>query len=302
MLGDTLLDYLACSNSPSVLFDHDGSVLYKNRALQRLEWATSALHQLLAYVKDGSCVPSTCVTSRPAIKRRKASHDYSSATTSGADRSIHGTSTAILQSDSSSRPALRRQDDNAQDTLRTGSAVAAAGHLTGAAATSGATTPKPSTNRLEDYPYEGFAFNAFDSVMPNDRIRTLWRITVSVDKRIIAIAQDSETDPFTDLTSEETSSVRQSVPSIERSWRQQTRFQGLTNGGGTMGELIRNFDWSQHPLGAIETWPQARVEMISLLLRCPLPMTAYQEDEAFVIYNDAYIEVLGPHKHPRCTQ
>ena len=205
-----------------------------------------------------------------------------------------------LHSDSNLRPALRRQNNGARDAVQAGSTPLrdAKARIDGAAA-SGATTPRASTNSSEDYTQSSFLL---DSGMPIDHLHTLWRITVSVDKRIVAIAQDSQTDPFTDLTPEEASVVRRSVPTVERPWRQQTRFQGLTNGGGTMGELIRNFDWSQHPLGAIETWPQARVEMISLLLRCPLPMTAYQEDEAFVIYNDAYIEVLGPHKHPRCTQ
>ena len=65
-----------------------------------------------------------------------------------------------------------------------------------------------------------------------------------------------------------------------------------------MGERIRAFDWGSHPLGKIDFWPQARVEMIGMILASPVPMTAYLEDEAYVLYNDAYIQVLGSGKHP----
>lgn len=64
-----------------------------------------------------------------------------------------------------------------------------------------------------------------------------------------------------------------------------------------MGDKIRNFDWDNHPLGGISSWPQARVEMVGLILRSPVPMTAYLEHEAYVVYNDAYIAVLGQTKH-----
>lgn len=64
-----------------------------------------------------------------------------------------------------------------------------------------------------------------------------------------------------------------------------------------MGERVRNFNWSDHALGPIGSWPQARVEMVGLVLRSPVPMTAYLEHPAYVIYNDAYIAVLGQTKH-----
>lgn len=64
-----------------------------------------------------------------------------------------------------------------------------------------------------------------------------------------------------------------------------------------MGERVRNFNWTDHALGPISSWPQARVEMVGLVLRSPVPMTAYLEHPAYVIYNDAYIAVLGQTKH-----
>ncbi|ANP47169.1 hypothetical protein [Candidatus Viadribacter manganicus] len=35
----------------------------------------------------------------------------------------------------------------------------------------------------------------------------------------------------------------------------------LPEGGGEMGERIRAFDWSRHPLGAPETWPDALLRL-----------------------------------------
>src|SRR5580698_7000156 len=42
--------------------------------------------------------------------------------------------------------------------------------------------------------------------------------------------------------------------------------QELTRGGGTLGQLIRAFDWAKTPLGAIEVWPQSLKTVVRMLL------------------------------------
>jgi hypothetical protein len=37
-------------------------------------------------------------------------------------------------------------------------------------------------------------------------------------------------------------------------------------GGGEMGKLIREMDWSRTPLGPIESWPQSLRSSVSMLL------------------------------------
>jgi len=31
----------------------------------------------------------------------------------------------------------------------------------------------------------------------------------------------------------------------------------MVRGGGALGQLVRDFDWTKTPLGAIEEWPQS---------------------------------------------
>ena len=64
-----------------------------------------------------------------------------------------------------------------------------------------------------------------------------------------------------------------------------------------MGELIRLFDWSQTPLGAIETWSQSLRNTVALILNNRFPMLLWWGPDYISIYNDAYIPILGT-KHP----
>ena len=43
-------------------------------------------------------------------------------------------------------------------------------------------------------------------------------------------------------------------------------------GGGEMGKLIREMDWSKTPLGPIESWPQSLKTSILLTLNSRYPM------------------------------
>ncbi|HEY3840718.1 MAG TPA: hypothetical protein VGL72_29300, partial [Bryobacteraceae bacterium] len=69
-------------------------------------------------------------------------------------------------------------------------------------------------------------------------------------------------------------------------------------GGGEMGARIRAFDWSAHPLGAPEKWPQSLKTAVSLILNSQHPMWLGWSPEISFLYNDAYLHVLGLAKHP----
>lgn len=64
-------------------------------------------------------------------------------------------------------------------------------------------------------------------------------------------------------------------------------------GGGEMGRLIREFDWSQHPLGPLETWPQSLRTTISLMLNSRFAMWTGWGSDFWFFCNDAYRPTLG---------
>ncbi|HEY9600281.1 MAG TPA: histidine kinase dimerization/phospho-acceptor domain-containing protein, partial [Allocoleopsis sp.] len=69
-------------------------------------------------------------------------------------------------------------------------------------------------------------------------------------------------------------------------------------GGGEMGKLIRSMDWSQTPLGAIESWPQSLRTTVSILLNSRYPMFIFWGPNLVKVYNDGYRPILGSTKHP----
>lgn len=68
-------------------------------------------------------------------------------------------------------------------------------------------------------------------------------------------------------------------------------------GGGAMGERIRAFDWTGHPLGPPAGWPPALRMAMSLCLNSSFPTAIYWGPEMFVLYNDAW-SVIPAEKHP----
>ncbi|MDN3493714.1 PAS domain S-box protein [Winogradskyella bathintestinalis] len=70
-------------------------------------------------------------------------------------------------------------------------------------------------------------------------------------------------------------------------------------GGGEMGELIRTKDWSNTPIGNPEVWPEPLKTMVSVLLNNPFGMCIAWGKELTQIYNDGYLPILGPRKHPQ---
>ncbi len=71
----------------------------------------------------------------------------------------------------------------------------------------------------------------------------------------------------------------------------------LLAGGGAMGALMRDHDWSASPLGHPGTWPQSLRSIVGVLLTSKFPMFVAWGEGLGLVYNDPYIEILGA-KHP----
>ena len=69
------------------------------------------------------------------------------------------------------------------------------------------------------------------------------------------------------------------------------------SGGGEMGSRIRTFDWSAHPLGPPESWPQSLRTAVGIILNSQHPMWIGWGPQVSFLYNDAYLHVLGLDKH-----
>jgi PAS domain S-box-containing protein len=69
-------------------------------------------------------------------------------------------------------------------------------------------------------------------------------------------------------------------------------------GGGELGRLIREHDWSHTSLGPIKGWPQSLKTSVNLILSSQHPMWIGWGKDATFLYNDAYIQVLSLSKHP----
>ena len=77
-----------------------------------------------------------------------------------------------------------------------------------------------------------------------------------------------------------------------------TGYEAIIPGGGTMGKLIRSYDWSQTSVGAIENWSSSLKTAVSIMLSSRFPMFIWWgQDESINFYNDAYIPILGA-RHP----
>jgi PAS domain-containing protein len=68
-------------------------------------------------------------------------------------------------------------------------------------------------------------------------------------------------------------------------------------GPGDLAARVRDKDWSQTPLGAIEQWPASLRIAIVAVLDSPLPMIVLWGPQLIQVYNDAYLPILGE-RHP----
>ena len=72
---------------------------------------------------------------------------------------------------------------------------------------------------------------------------------------------------------------------------------GLFSGGGELGALMAAKDWSQTPLGPVESWPQNLRTCVRIVLTSRQPMFVWWGDDLINLYNDAYKSIVGG-KHP----
>lgn len=68
-------------------------------------------------------------------------------------------------------------------------------------------------------------------------------------------------------------------------------------GGGKMGRLIREFDWTSTPLGTPATWPHSLQLALSIALHSSFPTAIYWGSELRLIYNDAWSPIPAE-RHP----
>ncbi|MDR5782046.1 response regulator [Caballeronia sp. LZ065] len=69
-------------------------------------------------------------------------------------------------------------------------------------------------------------------------------------------------------------------------------------GGGEMGALIRQADWTQTVLGSPEHWPQSLKTAIRIMLTSRQPIWVGWGPDLLFFYNDAYKSIIGG-KHPQ---
>ncbi|MEG3176055.1 PAS domain-containing protein [Sphingomonas sp. RB3P16] len=67
------------------------------------------------------------------------------------------------------------------------------------------------------------------------------------------------------------------------------------DGGGAVAQLLRDRDWTGHPLGAPCDWPAALKSSVSLCLRSAFPGAIYWGPDYILLYNDAWIEIADRH-------
>ncbi len=68
--------------------------------------------------------------------------------------------------------------------------------------------------------------------------------------------------------------------------------------GGALGQLVREFDWTKTPLGAMERWPQSLKTVVRTLLTSRFAMWMSWGPELTFLYNDDYARMTLGKKHP----
>jgi len=57
--------------------------------------------------------------------------------------------------------------------------------------------------------------------------------------------------------------------------------------------ICRKIDWSNHPLGPMETWPATLKATLAIMFQNPTPMFLFWGKQAYCFYNDSYGPILG---------
>ncbi len=68
--------------------------------------------------------------------------------------------------------------------------------------------------------------------------------------------------------------------------------------GGETGRLIREKDWSAHPLGPMHSWSRSLSNHVKMILELPTAAIVFWGPDLIQLYNDGYSVIMGP-RHPR---
>ncbi|MBW0011630.1 SpoIIE family protein phosphatase [Mycobacterium sp.] len=69
-------------------------------------------------------------------------------------------------------------------------------------------------------------------------------------------------------------------------------------GDSEMAARMRAFDWSKSLIGPVADWPQSLRTAVGICLSSRYPMVIWWGAELVLLYNDAWVPILGPEKHP----
>ncbi|HZQ31678.1 MAG TPA: SpoIIE family protein phosphatase [Mycobacterium sp.] len=69
-------------------------------------------------------------------------------------------------------------------------------------------------------------------------------------------------------------------------------------GPGEMAARMSAFDWAATPLGPVPRWPQSLRTAVGICLDSRYPMVIWWGPDQVLLYNDAWVPILGPDKHP----
>jgi PAS domain S-box-containing protein len=69
-------------------------------------------------------------------------------------------------------------------------------------------------------------------------------------------------------------------------------------GDSEMAARMAAFNWAATPLGPVARWPQSLRTAVGICLSSRYPMVIWWGPDLALIYNDAWVPILGPDKHP----
>jgi len=67
---------------------------------------------------------------------------------------------------------------------------------------------------------------------------------------------------------------------------------------GEMADRFREFDWGSTPLGPVDRWPESWRNAVNIILDSSFPTALALGSELVYFYNDAFIPLAGPSRHP----
>ena len=65
-----------------------------------------------------------------------------------------------------------------------------------------------------------------------------------------------------------------------------------------MADRFREFDWGSTPLGPVDRWPESWRNAVNIILDSSFPTALALGSELVYFYNDAFIPLAGPSRHP----